>query len=187
MITLTQLSEIFQHQTELARKFHKIELMNGYTPPTWPVNIQTRHGQDRLRQFAWWIAEEMGEAWLEPPLSEAQQEEMADILHFHVELCLNIGITPSDVMTHSATVELEETSVQLQLSVVFVQLVQGINLLKAKPWKQKPVEVDRDELVFYISRSLHTLLRTFSTLGSDAHALYFAKKKVNEGRILSGV
>ena len=187
MITFTQLSEIFQHQTELARKFHPIELINGYTPPTWPVNIQTRHGQDRLRQFAWWIAEEMGEYWLEPHNSPTRAEELADVLHFHVELCLNIGITPGDVMNHSTLVELEDHPALPHVSEVFIQLVHGINLLKAKPWKQNPAPVDRDQLVFRISRSLHTLLRTFVDLGLDAHILYFAKKKVNEQRILSGV
>ena len=185
MITVSQLQQIFEHQTELARKFHPIELVNGYTPPTWPVNIQLRHGQDRLRQFAWWTAEEIGEYLIALP--EDQPEELADVLHFLVELCLNIGIVPEEVMIHQSYEVFDSEPTPPRIIEVFCKMVKGINLLKAKPWKQQPKPTNAVDFRYHISASLYELLRLFSFLNLDAYALYFNKKEINERRIQSGV
>jgi len=182
MLSIQQLTEIFANQSSLARKFHPIELANGYSPPDWPVNIQSREGQDRIRQFAWWICEEMGEALMAP--QESFAEEMADILHFSVELCLIIGITPAQVVGHGS---IECWDTDPVFAEVFAELVRGINLLKAKPWKQQPKPTPPEQFHQHISGHLYLLLRVFDYHEIDAYEQYFHKKKINEQRIQSGV
>lgn len=182
MITLDQLAEIFQHQTHLARKFHPHELMNGYTPPTWPVNLQTRHGQDRLRQFAWWITEEFAEFMSAP--KEDKPEELADMLHFAVEIQLNCGFTAADTLQHSIPEEYTQAHQPLD---ALVELGRAMNLLKKKPWKLEPKDTDPETFKFHLTRSLYWLLHAFDNLGYHAYDLYFQKKKINEQRIADGV
>lgn len=185
MISHASLTEIFEHQAALARKFHPIEFMNGYTPPAWPVNIQSRHGQDRLRQFAWWITEEITEALTAP--EELFGEELADILHFSVEICLISGIIPETVLNHGVARNLDPSPEPQSLTEVLIELGRGINLLKAKPWKKDPKPTDPDMLIYHLSKSLFILLGTIRRHQFDPSIIYFAKKKVNEQRISDGV
>ena len=180
MITLQQLQEIFEHQTSLARKFHPNELVNGYTPPTWPVNINRSSGQDRLRQFAWWITEEYAEFMSAD--EEDKPEELADMLHFAVEIQLNCGFTAACIKGH---VENETTSPTP--TDALVELGRAMNLLKKKPWKLKPKDTDPDAFKFRLTRFLNHLLQAFDHLGYDAYDLYFKKKRINEQRIADGV
>lgn len=187
MITLHQLREIFEHQTDLARKFHPIEFANGYTPPTWPVNINSRHGQDRLRQFAWWIAEEFVEFSVAG--HSEKPEELADMLHFQVEICLNCGYTADDIWIHQVNRSMDsipETPINHAWEA-FIGLGKAVNLLKKKPWKSTPSETDLPMFKHLLTKSLHSLLLGFNQLGYNAHDLYFDKKKKNEQRIESGV
>ena len=187
MITLDQLAEIFQHQTHLARKFHPHELMNGYTPPTWPVNINSRHGQDRLRQFAWWITEEICEAFTAKG-PDHHSEELADTLHFAVELCLMCGYTPDDVWVHQELRSMDPTPDDVDfVQEALVHLGTGMNKLKKKPWKLDPPDTHADTLKYHLTYMLHNLLLAFHYYEYDAYDLYFKKKKINEQRIADGV
>jgi NTP pyrophosphatase (non-canonical NTP hydrolase) len=99
-----RLGTIFTMQLELMEKYHPIEKKNDLLiTEDVPVNLQSYKGQQRLKDFAWRITEELGEAmsclknkpWKATPMDtdvDHYKEEIADAFHFFVELCILSGI-----------------------------------------------------------------------------------------------
>ena len=57
------LKNIFKRQKELMEKYHDIELKSGLLQTEdCPVNLDDKRGQARIKDFAWRITEEIGEA-----------------------------------------------------------------------------------------------------------------------------
>jgi hypothetical protein len=95
---------IFQRQHELMVKYHSIEEKNGLLQtPEVPVNIDSALGQARLKDFAWRVTEELGEAmnclknkpWKVTQMETDRKhylEELADAFHFFIELCILSGL-----------------------------------------------------------------------------------------------
>jgi predicted HAD superfamily Cof-like phosphohydrolase len=98
------LTDIFDRQHELMEAYHPIEARNGLLlTDEVPVNLHSAIGQARLKDFAWRITEELGEAMnclKNKPWKQTQmetdiahyQEELADAFHFFIELCILSGI-----------------------------------------------------------------------------------------------
>lgn len=98
-----KLEAIFQRQKELMEKYHKIEKANGLLQTEFvPVNIDAAAGQARLKDFAWRITEELGEAmnclknkpWKQTQMETDRthyEEEIIDAFHFFIELCILSG------------------------------------------------------------------------------------------------
>jgi len=98
------LMDIFGRQHELMKAYHPIEARNGLLlTDEVPVNLHSAIGQARLKDFAWRITEELGEAMnclKNKPWKQTQmetdiahyQEELADAFHFFIELCILSGI-----------------------------------------------------------------------------------------------
>ena len=98
------LTAIFARQRELMEKYHPIEQANGLLiSPDVPVNLDDAKGQQRLKDFAWRITEEIGEAmnclknkpWKQTQMLTDQDhyfEELADAFHFIIELFILSGI-----------------------------------------------------------------------------------------------
>jgi hypothetical protein len=98
------LKMIFCRQLDLMEKYHPIERKNGgLQTEDVPVDLQSYTGQARLKDFAWRITEELGEAmnclkmksWKTTPMDtdvDHYKEELADAFHFFVELCILSGI-----------------------------------------------------------------------------------------------
>lgn len=103
------LRNIFQKQWELMHKYHKIEEKNKcLLSKDVPVDINSPRGQMQLKDFAWRITEELGEAmsclknkpWKQTHMEtdvDHYQEEIADAFHFFIELCILSGIGPDDL------------------------------------------------------------------------------------------
>lgn len=97
------LRAIFDRQKSLMEKYHVIEKGNGLLQTEdCPVNLNDAKGQARLKDFAWRITEEIGEAMnclKNKPWKQTQietdvahyQEELIDGLHFYVELLILSG------------------------------------------------------------------------------------------------
>lgn len=95
---------IFDRQKQLMDKYHEIEAKVGLLQtPDVPVDLHSHLGQARLKDFAWRITEEIGEAmsclknkpWKQTQMETDVQhyfEEIADAFHFFIELCLLSGI-----------------------------------------------------------------------------------------------
>jgi len=102
-ITGDLLEAIFIRQKELMKKYHIIEASQGLLQTTdVPVNINDRLGQARLKDFAWRITEELGEAmnclknkpWKQTHMETDRthyEEEIVDAFHFFIELCILSG------------------------------------------------------------------------------------------------
>jgi hypothetical protein len=109
VISKDMLQSIFDKQGKLMIKYHDIEKESGLLQTEdCPVNINDNKGQSRLKDFAWRITEELGEAmnclknkpWKQTHMITDEthyQEELIDALHFFVELLILSGMTAEDV------------------------------------------------------------------------------------------
>lgn len=99
-----RLSKIFDRQRELMEKYHEIEKKNELlTTELVPVDLNSAKGQQRLKDFAWRITEELGEAmnclknkpWKQTHMLtdvDHYVEELIDGFHFYIELLILSGI-----------------------------------------------------------------------------------------------
>ena len=99
-----RLKAIFKRQRELMKKYHEIEAKVGLLQtPEIPVDMDSHLGQARLKDFAWRITEELGEAmnclknkpWKVTQMETDKNhyyEEIADAFHFFIELCILSGL-----------------------------------------------------------------------------------------------
>jgi hypothetical protein len=99
-----KLDLIFDRQKELMEKYHPIEDKNGLLiTKEVPINLHDSKGQFRIKDFAWRVTEELGEALeafeIHPELTEHYDEEVADALHFLVELTILGGMIPEKIIT----------------------------------------------------------------------------------------
>jgi len=95
---------IFARQNELLKKYQEIERKNGLLQTEdIPVDLDDAKGQQRLKDFAWRVTEELGEAmnclknkpWKQTQMETDKNhyyEELADAFHFFIELCILSGI-----------------------------------------------------------------------------------------------
>lgn len=99
------LETIFAGQHQLMIQYEDIERRNGATviPSNRHGQLDARDVQIRLKDLSWRMTEELGEAmnclknkpWKQSFIAtdiEHFEEEIADALHFFVELCLTAGI-----------------------------------------------------------------------------------------------
>lgn len=110
---------IFARQKELMEKYEVIEKSNGLLETEdVPVNLHSGRGQARLKNFAWRITEELAEAMDAHNLhdegwdSPHAREEIADALHFLVEMIILSGVT-SDEICEGLITPVEEPQLQL--------------------------------------------------------------------------
>jgi hypothetical protein len=199
-------------QRELMIKFHAIELNNGFrVESTVPVDLDNPHDQLRLKEFAWRISEEIGETVLalgqHGKSSIQYREEISDVLHFYVELCLIAGITPSQIepmgpdrlirVFQMVRNELPENTsllagIDLHASwlYVIVSLSQAMNGLKNRPWKQTLQPTNRTAFREHMVNTLRELATCCVLSGMNADDLfheYFKKHNANQLRQASGV
>ena len=103
-VTGDKLKAIFGRQTELMTKYHDIELRSGLLQTEdCPVNLDDKRGQARLKDFAWRVTEEVGEALdsLHSGDKDHYYEELIDGLHFLTEMSILAGISPEDIFKNA--------------------------------------------------------------------------------------
>lgn len=109
-VTGDKFDAIFKRQLELMEKYHDIERKNGLLQTEeLPVNLNDPKGQARLKDFAWRITEELGEAMnclKNKPWKQTQietdivhyKEEIGDAFHFFIELCILSGMDADELL-----------------------------------------------------------------------------------------
>lgn len=153
---------IFNQQRSHMKVYAQIEDENGLLQtPDIPVNLQDKFGQARLKDFAWRITEEIGEALNDLYLdsnSRSYFEELSDVLHFLTEFTILAGYRPEDLIREPVNKKvdyLEELYNQTEIAtkhldfywftyndIAFLvaefirELSMLCNLLKNKPWKR---------------------------------------------------
>jgi len=178
------LQKIFDAQTELMHKYHPIEKSLGYDFPQAPLDLQSRQGQDRLRQFAWFITEEVVE--LEQASPEEAKDEMSDVLHFVVELCILAGVDPEVSVPSLLLNQFDPQPEYVDPYDIILHTGVAINMLKAKPWKQTPKSVDEEVFRKSIKEVLRVVAMLIQQQAWDIEEIYFHKNAVNQTRIQTG-
>lgn len=100
---------IFNRQAELMHRFDIIEDQNIGPIPHGVFDLNDRAAQRRLKEFAWRITEEVGEAmnclknnpWkqtLKPTDEIHFFEELIDGFHFYIEMLIHCGFTPESLV-----------------------------------------------------------------------------------------
>lgn len=171
--TLDRLEIIFNLQYDLMGKYEKIEERNGLLQTDlFPVNLHDKRGQARLKDFAWRVSEELGEALeafvLHPDIPEHYNEEVADALHFLTEFTLLSGLSSTNLRQLIDPLLPKEYQIPIddKLSLLYFftgmeykpfrdyneltwatgrvveKLALACNCLKNKPWKQSQMKTD---------------------------------------------
>lgn len=213
-----RLIAMFDRQLELMDKYKEIEKM-----PDWPLNLHSAEHQKILKDFAWRITEELGEAMTviseevpdEPTEEQCDQiwshftEEVADALHFLIELCRLSGLDPQtfaipaqgnltvngDMLTYVYNLagftlqEIQKCHPDINPAecawIVVNKLADAMNCLKNKPWKQTQIFTDVDQYKERIQMTFSAFLMFCinSSISDDLLTdVYFRKSEVNRFR-----
>jgi len=195
-----RLEMIFDRQRELSKKYSEIEgkagIGRGILPATF--HIDDPKCQYFLKDLAWRVTEELAEAIESMADPVHCKEEVADAWHFLVELVIEIGLGPADVVDDNLGKDRldiiipgkntgldSETVVMFSAWKVVETLGLAMNCLKNKPWKQSHVSTDVDKFEDLVVQSVGRLGLLSWTVGMSADAvfeLYFKKSEVNRFR-----
>lgn len=183
------LESIFDKQRMLMEKYAVIEhnLIGSDNELEIPVDLDNRVAQARLRQVAWWVVEELGEALSDIGNKEKFQEELIDALHFLTELAILSGLEPQEItdkMSDDFCRLAEEDYVSI-LKVIHL-LSRSMNCLKNKPWKQTPkktnVKLYKIELRSCFIGFINLLLIDVDMSPQEIYDAYLGKNKENQRR-----
>jgi hypothetical protein len=205
-----RLDSIFARQRELMQKYDVIERGNGFfVPDELPLNLHDSKHQQRIKDFAWRISEEIGEALeafdIHPDDPDHCDEEIADAFHFLVELTILVdyksdrligGVTdtmPRDRLNAlyvlSGEGQSEECRTYFSLTsragILLKNLACMCNTLKNKPWKQSQMTTDVEYFYECLQSTWFSFIRfcAAADIGGDyLFDLYFRKSLVNEFR-----
>jgi dimeric dUTPase (all-alpha-NTP-PPase superfamily) len=104
-----KLEIIWWRQSQLRSRYAEIEIKNGFHVPVDVADLDNAKDQHFLKDFAWRITEELGEAmnclknkpWKQTHMETDKEhfvEEVIDGFHFYIEMMQWIGITPDDLV-----------------------------------------------------------------------------------------
>lgn len=204
-----KLEAIFKRQKELMKKYHVIEAASGLLQTyDVPVDLDDAKGQARIKDFAWRCTEELMEAMDAYQNKTHFEEEIADALHFLVELIILAGLTAKDMGEYiclpGTIISYRGESIPDNLDLLFVcythwktmtvkqmvlkfliSLGMTCHLLKNKPWVQTQRLTDRDEFKKRLIETFQGFIGIclVAKIGAESlYSLYFRKSDVNRFR-----
>lgn len=202
---MNRLQEIFNKQKELMVKYHEIEENSGIVTTTKvPLDLDEQKDQQRVRDFAWRLTEELGETIHEikvqnNEITEEVKEEIVDCLHFLTEMTIAVGVEPHELMNtqeyhldnlHTLAdkgqrLAMTHESIYETISQFISSLAMTINTLKNKAWKQTMKETDQ-ELFYKRLKETWVLFFAISTSANlsdaDIYHKYVFKNNKNKQR-----
>lgn len=200
-VTGDKLVAIFNRQKELMDKYHDIEKRSGLLQTeSCPVNINDKKGQARIKDFAWRVMEEVGEALDANSGDDFEHtvEELIDGLHFLTELTILSGYEPKDIVwehTNGNDLLLTlycqadcHTSDKEILPKLITELVMDLgmmcNCLKNKPWKQTNMITDVNNFLHKLRLVWNDYFAILSLFlkPQDIIEIYLKKSQVNKFR-----
>jgi phosphoribosyl-ATP pyrophosphohydrolase len=200
-MTIDRLTEVFNHQHGLMKRFHEIERTNIGRFDLYP-NLLSYQGQARIRELASRVAIEVSEACRSRTVAE-YLEETADILHFLVELFLACGLSVEDIVPKSRRADRLDLVFQDMIRTHKANLSQDPRLiwapfcdalwnwchqLKHKPWKRNPQETHLQNFLNSAPAVFQEFIRAciaFEITPSELYGAYFAKHRENQKRLTS--
>lgn len=190
---------IFIRQREYLRTLRTIYFLNGYElhahEPPW--NLNGRDEQEEFRLLAWRYTEELIEASLEAH-PQKYITEMADALHFLVEIALCAGITVKDIY-QGEKYSWDQLFAEAQraqfpgcrkaygdlCNLAIEHMGAAMCLLKQRPWRTDDRRTDPDLFRIKYRIAFLAFVTECVARGISGQALfdaYFAKAKVNDQR-----
>lgn len=193
------LRAIFDRQKELMEKYHDIELKSGLMQTEdCPVNLDDKRGQARIKDFAWRITEEIGEALdaIENESGESAllhfHEELVDGLHFLTEMTILTGYDLPEYTTLKDLIEegsyRDCYSLNDLVSDHVMYLGMMCNCLKNKPWKQSMMKTNKENFYKHLKlvwSNYVAILTSQDLTEEEITDLYLRKSQVNQFRVRS--
>lgn len=190
---MTKLQHIFNSQANLMMRY-KVGI--GH-------DIELQSTQDLARYYSWFVVEEIAEtmeAWLTGRRKD-MYEEMSDVLHFLVEVCVICGLEPAKVPS-LIDPEFDDPSVD-PLDFLFrrtfphepavgewIHVIESLGNamrhLKNKPWKEQKTPVNIPDLHRCLALALYQYIVVcvaFKLNADQVYQLYFDKHSVNHERL----
>lgn len=184
---------VFHRQHELMEKYHPIEIKNGLLKEdlVFPLDIDDKFAQARIKDFCWRTTEELMEAFEVVGIDTLHvQEELIDALHFLTELCIQIGLLfDEDIISNT----IKEMQARKDINGIVSGVLETVlslglaaNCLKNKPWKQTHVLTDKNKFYNYITEAYVNLIKSIYCSGLKnprmVYEVYFKKSEVNKFR-----
>lgn len=193
------LRAIFDRQKELMEKYHDIEFKSGLMQTEdCPVNLDDKRGQARIKDFAWRITEEIGEALdaIENESGESAllhfHEELVDGLHFLTEMTILTGYDLPEYTTLKDLIEEDSYRDCYTLNDLVSDHVMYLgmmcNCLKNKPWKQSMMKTNKENFYKHLKlvwSNYVAILTSQDLTEEEITDLYLRKSQVNQFRIRS--
>ena len=190
------LRAIFDRQKELMEKYHDIEFKSGLMQTEdCPVNLDDKRGQARIKDFAWRITEEIGEALdaIENESGESAllhfHEELVDGLHFLTEMTILTGYDLPEYTTLKNLIEegsyRDCYSLNDLVSDHVMYLGMMCNCLKNKPWKQSMMKTNKENFYKHLKlvwSNYIAILTSQDLTEEEITDLYLRKSQVNQFR-----
>ena len=187
------LRAIFDRQKELMEKYHDIEFKSGLMQTEdCPVNLDDKRGQARIKDFAWRITEEIGEALdaIENESGESAllhfREELVDGLHFLTEMTILTGYDLPEYTTLKDLIEevsdRDFYSLNDLVSDHVCYLGMMCNCLKNKPWKQSMMKTNKENFYKHLKlvwSNYIAILTSQDLTEEEITDLYLRKSQVN--------
>ena len=190
------LRAIFDRQKELMEKYHDIEFKSGLMQTEdCPVNLDDKRGQARIKDFAWRITEEIGEALdaIENESGESAllhfHEELVDGLHFLTEMTILTGYDLTEYTTLKDLIEEGRYRNCYTLNDLVSDHVMYLgmmcNCLKNKPWKQSMMKTNKENFYKHLKlvwSNYVAILTSQDLTEEEITDLYLRKSQVNQFR-----
>lgn len=193
------LRAIFDRQKELMEKYHDIEFKSGLMQTEdCPVNLDDKRGQARIKDFAWRITEEVGEA-LDAITNESGEsallhfhEELVDGLHFLTEMTILTGYdlpeytTLKDLIEEGSYRDCYTLNDLVSDHVMYLGMM--CNCLKNKPWKQSMMKTNKENFYKHLKlvwSNYIAILTSQDLTEEEITDLYLRKSQVNQFRVRS--
>lgn len=193
------LRAIFDRQKELMEKYHDIEFRSGLMQTEdCPVNLDDKRGQARIKDFAWRITEEIGEALdaIENESGESAllhfHEELVDGLHFLTEMTILTGYdlpeytTLKDLIEEGSYRDCYTLNDLVSDHVMYLGMM--CNCLKNKPWKQSMMKTNKENFYKHLKlvwSNYVAILTSQDLTEEEITDLYLRKSQVNQFRVRS--
>jgi hypothetical protein len=196
--------QIFEEQRRLLDRFDDIQMSLGTLECDWrhlkperALRLQDRDFQMMVRRYASQITEELVEAFAATEVH--RPEELADALHYYVDLAIILGVTPIELAgaelgddAWETAFKIAEQDVRWQDFTLTYYQVESItslhlatNLLKNRPWRSDTRTTPWDlflEMLVHAFRCYIRLCVCYKITPDMLYHEYFKKNAINHER-----
>lgn len=178
---------IFSMQMSLMEKYKLIEQL-----PDPPISLHSVGGQRIIKDFAWRMTEELTEAFEHIGQADERDKmgvELADALHFLVEMLIFSGITPQQCLQHQDEFPRASGAYNADPGGLFwvpvLKVGRATHHLHNRPWKQTLVPTNEGAYRSAMISAYASMIRIWCEAGFTAVEMlsyYEAKHAINQER-----